>query len=379
MPRVPSKWKLYWIKVDFLACEDCFVVAKSHQGARSVEFKMWYESYEGIHATYVMDIPSEIVSKAKSLRTTALQTALKNTNDEFEITAINEALKEKKGPEQMWPGHARDWLLKALGMQVHYEWGREVATVGGKSFKFSAYEDFEFIEGTPKEREKRIGSVSEFLSHIKKLETGDWLYRGQRDASWLLECGIERYFSAGLLTGDRVKHEKQLLRQFKLRAIPYQEYSRTPENDWEWLVIAQHHGLPTRLLDWSRSPLIALFFAVLGSDGMRDAKIYAYSHGRKPIDFSAIPDPMSIDAIEAFEPPHLSQRVAAQKSVFTAEPVFGAKSEEWQQNAELKYWFVDYDCTNSILEELGTLGISESTLFPGLTSICNDLKSELLT
>ena len=54
--------------------------------------------------------------------------------------------------------------------------------------------------------------------------------------------------------------EKLLLARFQQRSIPF--HSRSLADSWEWLFFMQHYGVPTRLLDWSESPLMALFFAV---------------------------------------------------------------------------------------------------------------------
>jgi type I restriction enzyme M protein len=50
-----------------------------------------------------------------------------------------------------------------------------------------------------------------------------------------------------------------MLEKFKREAIPY--LTIKPNDDWDWLALAQHHGLPTRLLDWTQNPLVAVGIA----------------------------------------------------------------------------------------------------------------------
>jgi hypothetical protein len=77
-------------------------------------------------------------------------------------------------------------------------------------------------------------------------------YRGMVDASWHLETSLIR------LGGSYVQLEKHLLRNFR----KYADRDVVQRDSfWHWLAVAQHHGLPTRLLDWTYSPLVALHFA----------------------------------------------------------------------------------------------------------------------
>ncbi|HEU4562571.1 MAG TPA: FRG domain-containing protein, partial [Longimicrobium sp.] len=86
------------------------------------------------------------------------------------------------------------------------------------------------------------------------------VYRGSGHATWPLLTSLDR------LGGIERPHTKAHLEEHILRN--FIRYSRAfmgaaPANEWELLVAAQHHGVPTRLLDWSYSPLIAAHFATL--------------------------------------------------------------------------------------------------------------------
>ena len=98
------------------------------------------------------------------------------------------------------------------------------------------------------------------MQHIEEQRSGERnvLFRGHTNCSWLLEPKIAR-----LKLRNRFRlpgAESELLRDFKRQALQY--LARDLQNDWDWLALAQHHGLPTRLLDWTTNALVALWFAV---------------------------------------------------------------------------------------------------------------------
>jgi len=99
--------------------------------------------------------------------------------------------------------------------------------------------------------EKALLALGEEFGH----ETMWW--RGQADASW----GLKPHVFRPRPDGEPFK-EVGLINQFKMRAFGRLAGRREPTSEIEWLFLAQHYGLPTRLLDWTESPLAALYFAL---------------------------------------------------------------------------------------------------------------------
>jgi len=193
---------------------------------------------------------------------------------------------------------------------------------------------------------------------------GGWLYRGHRDSKWPLAPKIDRdSFVAFRATGGgkRMQHERRILDAFKNWARPYLRHE--PRNDWEWLALAQHHGLATRLLDWTANPLAALFFAVGESNGGQDAAVWCYAHQGKLVKQST--DPFKGREILYFEPPHLSERIPAQAGSFTVHP----GSARWQ-GPTVKL-VIDQGSRSDLREQLEDLNINRATLFPGLDGVAD--------
>lgn len=85
----------------------------------------------------------------------------------------------------------------------------------------------------------------------------NWVYRGQGNNSWELMNAIERTDFIHLYKGI----EAEFLAEFQRGARNYLTHDDLPKHLIEWLALMQHHGAPTRLLDFSKSPFIAAFFA----------------------------------------------------------------------------------------------------------------------
>lgn len=107
-----------------------------------------------------------------------------------------------------------------------------------------------------------IKTLSEYVKEVSILSsrfgltnstTTPW-FRGQAESNWDLIPSIHR-------TKGLIGYERDLTRDFKLLSHRILQ-SEKPENEFDWLYLMQHYELPTRLLDWTESALIALFFCV---------------------------------------------------------------------------------------------------------------------
>jgi hypothetical protein len=105
-------------------------------------------------------------------------------------------------------------------------------------------------------------------------EVDGWAFRGQQDARWLLQSSLSRYLSAFVRDRSAWRiQEQRAIRIFRRKAHNYLSDVRALSDDLRCLGLMQHHGAPTRLLDFTKSPFVAAFFAL--ERAVSDAAVFA--------------------------------------------------------------------------------------------------------
>lgn len=195
--------------------------------------------------------------------------------------------------------------------------------------------------------------------------------------------------------------EEHILRNFIRYARPY--FNTSPVNDWETLVVAQHHGLPTRLLDWSHSPLVAAHFATVG-EGSADRAIWQldWRQVHRAFGFPELAlltqdldglfgtagqfTPWVLFKVPAdtspfaclLEPPSLDVRLVAQVAAFTLcsdkTRSFDEFLERHGLSTALTRFIIPATAVARLRDQLDLAGIDERRLFPGLDGIAVQMR-----
>jgi hypothetical protein len=215
-------------------------------------------------------------------------------------------------------------------------------------------------------KETLIKSVDDLHKRLEKYrKSSRFKFRGQSDSAW------ELIPKAGRIPFIHVS-DIEIFDNWKRRAIAYLTKER--HNDWELLSIAQHTGLPTRLLDWTHNPLAAVFFATVENFD-EDGAVFIYKP-EKLIDHEKV-KPFELDKYSikiAFHQPNASShRVINQLGYFSIHQNPAEALDDKTKQGFLEKLILKKEIKSEIMFMLNQYGINYLTLFPDLEGLSKHL------
>jgi hypothetical protein len=231
-----------------------------------------------------------------------------------------------------------------------------------------------------------IKKLSEYTAYVEGLPNQFTLSRGQSEDYPLLPSALRRDASSG-----NRKYPKRAIRsfleQFQINSYQYMNSPWDIKNDIEWMLYAQHYGVPTKLMDFTTSHITSLLFAVEKSfqnDEEKDAVVYflnplALNHknkqqskifnvsGSEEISSEGHDGPLVVQGRK------INPRVNAQKGLFV---LFQDDDDSLEKSADesiLRKVIISGEATRKILASLYSMGISFTHIFPELSSVAKDI------
>jgi hypothetical protein len=245
-----------------------------------------------------------------------------------------------------------------------------------------------------------IESWEEFREVVAGSSFKSWAFRGHSDNTWPLFSTLSRYFK------DFRIHEKawpqqeyRILRIFRRKSHLFLDHIPEEDDSFQWLALMQHHGAPTRLLDFTWSPYVAAFFALeratkdaaiwaLFPPGLSNTMIRTIRASQKVTEDEIGPWvkgnyeryflPNEQQIVTIGEPHRMNQRLIAQSGTFVMPGVLDAPVEKLApSNSIKKFTLATSKLRKEAMSELYSMNINNATLFPGLDGLARSLAYEL--
>lgn len=253
--------------------------------------------------------------------------------------------------------------------------------------------------------EFRLESWDAFLKMITDSPYSNWAFRGHRKEKWSLYSSLSRYLhNFGIHPNAWPEQENRILRVFKRKAHQFLTNPPNPNDSFQWMALMQHHGAPTRLLDFTWSPYVAAFFAL--THATSDAAVWALNpielSGRAPRRATGSEqaptsemDPKIAGNFERYflkgdrllvwvgEPDTMNRRLIAQSGTFVVPSRLDVPMEEIlsrypePQNKLVKFILPSARLRETGLRELYRMNITYATLFPDLDGLARSMAYEL--
>jgi hypothetical protein len=258
-------------------------------------------------------------------------------------------------------------------------------------------------------KEITITNIDTLIHHLNSLPN-HFIYRGQANALWRLESTLERAVGSKWNESNAKKFEEYSYESFRSKYQIYKHSEHTPKSKLSWLSVMQHYGVPTRLLDFTESPYIALYFALESYNPLlgEDFSIYAIDytsvmdrslefirkndskftetrneiHGQQDTIFDDIVDRFSYNILWITEPVEQNARMDRQSGTFlisgnrgrTIESVIESNT---YNNCELLKFVISHPLYQPVYALLRKVGINAKSIYGDLTGLAKSIKMEL--
>lgn len=258
-------------------------------------------------------------------------------------------------------------------------------------------------------KEIKLNNLHEIITTLNSL-SNDFIYRGHADSNWMLTSTLERELEGGVVASNFKGIEEYYLNLFESKYHIYNDVEHEPKSKLGWLSIMQHYGAPTRLIDFTESPYVALYFALEGyaAHMKSDLSIFAINYkqvmdeslrymstkdssfnmkrkdiyGQEDSLFDDVVDRFSYEILWVTEPKEVNVRIDRQAGTFL---ISGDRTKRVEdllvggiyKECEVYKYVIPRGCITGIFALLRKMNINSKSIYGDLFGLAKGIKMDM--